>query len=104
MNPPHNLTFHMAKRLSTTPNDLEYYTTVMERGMAVDGQKVCIWYGLRSSQLIIRLIYQIQPLLDYEGRKNFSLETSPFPVDYLLDLLNLLDEGVINCNKPVNIN
>jgi hypothetical protein len=55
------------------------------------------------ASLIVRFIYQIQPLLDGEGRKNFSLETSPFSVDYLIDLLRLLDEGVVNCNLAVNL-
>jgi len=44
MNPPHNLTFHMAKRLATAPNELEYYNAVMEKGPSVEGQKVCNWY------------------------------------------------------------
>jgi len=80
--PPHELRYDMAKRLSIAPDELAFYTAVFESGVA-DGQFIFNW--------IVRRLY---PLLKTAG---LEWKNSPFTVEYMVDLLQLLRSETITC-------
>jgi aspartyl-tRNA(Asn)/glutamyl-tRNA(Gln) amidotransferase subunit B len=81
LSPPHELKIDMARRLATQPDEMAYYSTVLASGCG-DGPSIFDW-----------VVRRLRPRLKRAG---LELANSPFSAEYMIDLLTLLRDKIIN--------